>query len=117
MYYGKKKKLLLKNPHNTGRVKELLELFPQAKFIFLHRDPYTVFTSTRKLYNRMISSQFLQHCSQKEIEQLILNDNARILQKYLSGRDLIPEGNLVEIPFGTFETAPLATMKSVYTTL
>jgi len=66
-YYGKKKDLLLKNPHNTGRVKELLELFPDAKFIFIHRDPYTVFRSTKKLYNRMISSQVLQHCGQAEI--------------------------------------------------
>lgn len=117
VYYGKKKKLLLKNPHNTGRVKELLELFPQAKFIFIHRDPYTVFRSTRKLYNRMISSQFLQPCTQKEIEQLILNDNARILNKYLSERELIPEGNLVEIAFDELEKAPLETIKQIYSTL
>jgi len=117
VFYGKKKKLLLKNPHNTGRVKELLELFPEAKFIFIHRDPYTVFRSTRKLYNRMISSQFLQPCTQKDIEQLIINDNASILNKYLSERNLIPEGKLVEIAFDELEKAPMETMKSIYSTL
>ena len=117
VFYGKKKDLLLKNPHNTGRVKELLELFPQAKFIFIHRDPYTVFRSTRKLYNRMINSQFLQHCSQKEIEQIIVNDNALILRKYLSERGLIPTGNLVEIAFDDLEKKPLDTMESTYHTL
>ena len=114
VFYGKKKNLLLKNPHNRGRVKELLELFPQAKFIFIHRDPYTVFRSTRKLYNRMISSQFLQHCTQKEIEQLILEDNASILQKYLSERELIPKGKLVEIAFDALETSPMSTMETIY---
>ena len=113
-YYSKKKRLLLKNPHNTGRVKELLELFPRARFIFIHRDPYTVFRSTKKLYNRMISSQMMQHCSQREIEKFILEDNARILQKYLRERDLIPEGQLVEIGFDQLENRPMETMARIY---
>jgi hypothetical protein len=116
-YYNKNKNLLLKNPHNTGRVKELLELFPQAKFVFIHREPSTVFRSTRKLYNRMISSQFLQHCSLKEIENIILEENACIMRKYLSERDLIPEGHLVEIAFDDLEKKPLDTMESIYQTL
>jgi len=117
VYYSKKKDLLLKNPHNTGRVKELLELFPNARFIFIHRDPYTVFRSTKKLYNRMVSSQFLQHCSQKEIEKLIINENAEILQKYLSERQLIPKGQLAEIAFDELEKAPMETMEKVYSLL
>jgi hypothetical protein len=116
-FYSKKKRLLLKNPHNTGRVKELLELFPDAKFIFIHRDPYTVFRSTKKLYNRMISSQMLQHCSQGEIEKCILNDNAKILQKYLRERELIPKGQLIEIGFDKLENSPLETMESIYNKL
>lgn len=116
-YYSKKKRLLLKNPHNTGRVKELLELFPQARFIFIHRDPYTVFRSTKKLYNRMINSQMLQHCSQREIEKSILDDNASILRKYLRERELIPEGQLVEIGFDELENRPLDTMERIYGTL
>jgi hypothetical protein len=116
-FYCKKKRLLLKNPHNTGRVKELLELFPDAKFIFIHRDPYTVFRSTKKLYNRMISSQMLQHCSQAEIEKSILKDNALVLQKYLREREMIPKGQLIEIGFDELENSPLETMESIYTGL
>lgn len=112
--YSKKEKLLLKNPHNTGRVKELLELFPDAKFIFIHRDPYTVYRSTKKLYMQMIGSQFLQFLSQKEIEKLIVDNNASILKKYLAERELIPKGNLVEIGFDQLESAPLETVKAVY---
>jgi hypothetical protein len=113
-YYSKKRRLILKNPHNTGRVKELLELFPDAKFIFIHRDPYTVFRSTKKLYNRMISSQMLQHYSQREIEKSILEDNARILQKYLRERALIPKGQLIEIGFDELENKPMETMERIY---
>lgn len=112
--YSKKEKLLLKNPHNTGRIKELLELFPNARIIFIHRDPYTVYRSTKKLYMQMIGSQFLQFLSQKEIEQLIVDNNARILKKYLNERDLIPAGNLVEVGFNQLESAPLETLESIY---
>jgi hypothetical protein len=113
-FYNKKNRLVLKNPHNTGRVKELLELFPDAKFIFIHRDPYTVFRSTKKLYNRMISSQMLQHCSQNEIEQIILEDNAMIMHKYLAERELIPEDQLVEIGFEELEKSPAETIERIY---
>ena len=116
-YYNKKKDLVLKNPHNTGRVRELLEMFPDAKFILLHRDPYTVFRSTRKLYNRMINSQFLQFIPQKEIERLILDTNSRILRKYLHERELIPRGNLVEVAFASLEQAPLKTLEGIYSQL
>jgi omega-hydroxy-beta-dihydromenaquinone-9 sulfotransferase len=113
-FYSRKRRLLLKNPHNTGRIKELLELFPDAKFIFIHRDPYMVFRSTKKLYNRMISSQFLQFYSQTEIEKLILENNASILRKYITERALIPEGNLVEIGFDALERKPLETVGIIY---
>ena len=116
-YYNGKRDLLLKNPHNTGRVKELLELYPDAKFIFIHRDPYTIFQSTKKLYMQMIYTQFLQFCSQKEIENLIIENNARIIRKYLDERELIPEGNLIEIGFSDLEKEPMDLLSQIYTAL
>jgi hypothetical protein len=39
--------LLLKSPGHTCRIKPLLQLFPQAKFVHIHRNPYDVLRSTR----------------------------------------------------------------------
>ncbi|MBK6754766.1 MAG: sulfotransferase [Flavobacteriales bacterium] len=44
--------LLLKSPWNTARVKEILEVFPNARFIHIHRDPCTVYASNLRLYDR-----------------------------------------------------------------
>ena len=115
--YNKKNDLLLKNPHNTGRVKELLELFPDARFIFIHRDPATVFKSTKKLYNRTVSSQFLQFAGQRFIEKTIIENNARIIHKYLDERSLIPPGNLIEIPYTDLAKNPMETIENIYSTL
>ena len=39
--------LVLKSPANTGRVKTLLELFPDARFIHINRNPHEIFSSTK----------------------------------------------------------------------
>ena len=39
-YYHKGKRLVLKNPANTARIKLLFEMFPEAKFIHIYRNPY-----------------------------------------------------------------------------
>ena len=36
------KQLLIKSPVHTARIPLLLQLFPAAKFIFIHRDPIEV---------------------------------------------------------------------------
>lgn len=115
--YSGKNDLLLKNPHNTGRVKELLELFPNAKFIFIHRDPATVFRSTKKLYNMTVQSQFLQFAGQRSIEKLIIENNKLIIDKYLHERSLIPEGNLIEIAYNELDADPWETIQKIYTNL
>ena len=65
----------------------------------------------------MISSQFLQPCSEKEIEKIILDENAKIQRKYLSDRALIPGGNLIEIAYSDLEAAPMETVRSIYKAL
>ena len=115
--YNKKKPLLLKNPHNTGRIRELLELFPHAKFVFLHRDPYKVFLSTLHMYDKVVRTQFFHDVSDKEIEDLVMYISRETLQKYLDDRNLIPEGHLIEIPYAELSEHPYETVKKIYETL
>jgi len=112
--YNGNKPLLLKNPHNTGRVRELLELFPNAKFIFLHRDPYKVFLSTLHMYDKVVRSQFFHDVGDKEIRDLVLYISRETLRKYLDERELIPEGNLIEVAYSDLSENPLETVKRIY---
>ncbi len=45
-----KKRILLKSPTHTARVDKILKIFPNAKFIHIHRDPYDVYKSTLHLF-------------------------------------------------------------------
>src|SRR4051812_32757148 len=42
--------LILKSPPHTCRIRLLLAMFPEARFVHIHRDPYAVFSSSRKTF-------------------------------------------------------------------
>ncbi len=116
-HFNGKRNLILKNPHNTSRVKELLELYPNAKFVFIHRDPYSVYASTRHLFRRTVKSQFLQFLSEKELEDQIISIGANTLTKYLNDRSLLTNENLFELSYAELEKDPMGLMQKIYSQL
>ena len=72
MYNTGGQRFLSKNPPHTGRVKELLEMFPDAKFVYLMRDPYTVIASTISFFSKTIKPLQMQDISKKELEENVL---------------------------------------------
>ncbi|MGL6180499.1 MAG: sulfotransferase family protein [Tannerellaceae bacterium] len=108
---------LSKNPPHTGRIPELLEMFPNAKFIYLARNPYTVFESTRSFFTNTIQPLKLQDISNDEIEQNIIDVYRDLYYKYDKDKALIPEGNLIEVKFEDFEADAMDMTKKIYETL
>ncbi|WP_430810754.1 MULTISPECIES: sulfotransferase family protein [unclassified Carboxylicivirga] len=111
------KRFLSKNPPHTGRVKDLLEIFPNAKFIYLVRNPYTVFESTRDYFSNVIKPLKLQEFSDAELEQNILRVYQLMAEAYEKDKQLIPHGNLFELRFEDFEKDPYNLTKSIYSEL
>lgn len=105
---------LSKNPPHTGRVKELLQMFPNARFIYLMRNPYTVFESTRSFFSNTIRPLCLQSISPEKLEQNILSVYTSLYRKYEAEKALIPEGHLVEIRFEDYEADPIARTADMY---
>ncbi len=105
---------LSKNPPHTARVKEILEMFPNAKFIYLVRNPYTVFESTRSFFTNTIQPLKLQDLSDADLEKNILEVYEKLYKKYEEDKHLIPEGNLIEVKFEDFEADALAMTEKIY---
>jgi hypothetical protein len=111
------KRLILKNCADTGRIRVLLELFPDAKFIHMYRNPYDLFLSTRRLWEVVLSRSQLQEIDPAEVDGLILQFYTQLMQQYLTEKALIPAGNLVEVQFEELEADPLAEACRIYETL
>lgn len=105
---------LSKNPPHTGRVKELVKMFPDAKFIYLIRNPYTVFESTRSFFTNTIKPLKLQDISDTELQDNILKIYAKLYHKYEEDKHLIPEGNLIEVKFEDYEKDPFDMTQEIY---
>jgi omega-hydroxy-beta-dihydromenaquinone-9 sulfotransferase len=106
--------LLLKNPANTGRVAALLELYPEARFVHIVRNPHLVFPSTIVLYERLMARAAFHHVTRAQIEALVLEVYTAVTERFEAERARIPAGNLVEVRFEELEQRPLATLESIY---
>ena len=108
------KRLLIKNPSLTGRIRAVLELYPDAKFIYIYRNPYEVFLSTRHFYQKAYQNLGLQAISPEENEANILAFYPLLLHQYAADKALIPPGNLAEVRYETLIAQPLDTVQAVY---
>ncbi|MGP1371179.1 MAG: sulfotransferase family protein [Almyronema sp.] len=108
------RRLLIKNPANTGRIKALLELFPDAKFIHIYRNPYTVYFSTRRLYQKLLPVIALQDFSEQAIEENIFAFYQKIMDKFFLEKHLIPPDNLIEMRYEDLEVQPLHQLQRIY---
>ncbi|WKK65644.1 sulfotransferase family protein [Lutimonas zeaxanthinifaciens] len=105
---------LSKNPPNTGRVAEILEMFPNARFIHIHRNPIEVFLSTKNFFDKMLPHLQLQTISGSVLETHIFTLYKLLMSDYLEQRKLIPENNLIELSFDNLESDPISCIESVY---
>jgi omega-hydroxy-beta-dihydromenaquinone-9 sulfotransferase len=111
-YQGKR--LMLKSPANTGRLKELYELYPQAKFIHIHRDPFSVYVSTERLYEKILPLIGFQKVGNEFMQEHILYAYEQMYRKYLLDRDGIPASQIIEFSYDRFISSPEQVLREIY---
>jgi len=109
--------LLLKSPPHTARIRLLLEMFPDAKFVHIHRRPEEVFQSFRHYYDTAMWHTYLQRPDRSRIDDEIFQRYRSLFTTFYADRGLIPEGNFHEVSFADLERDPIATVSGVYKAL
>jgi hypothetical protein len=106
--------LVLKSPPHTARIKLLLELFPDASFVHVHRHPLAVFQSMRKLNwvcQRYIA---LQVSSDFVSDERVLVEYRTMHDAFHEQRPLVPPGRFHELRFGDLEQDPVGQLEALY---
>lgn len=116
-YGSNGKRLVIKGPANSGRIPALLELFPEAKFIHITRNPYDVFPSTLWVYQILLPKAQLQRISWEKVEEYVLAFYSLLMHKFLADKNRIPPQNLVELRFEDLEKSPLDQLQRIYRSL
>lgn len=110
-------RVIIKNPVNTARIVHLLKLYPDARFIFIYRNPITVYHSTRRFFQQLLPTLWFHKVDNKFIDSMIFDVYNRLMDGYQEQKLLIPQGNLLEVKFEDFERDPVKEMEKIYTIL
>jgi len=113
------RRVVIKNPVYTARVALIREVFPDARFIHIHRNPYVVFQSMRRFYRVLLDTLALQieRPDPNEIDAVILDVYARMMEAYDADVSGLGPERLVEVRFEAFEADPEPTLTRVYAAL
>lgn len=108
------KQVVVKSPGDTGRVKFLLQKYPNAKFIYIKRDPIKVFFSNQYLWKVIQRENSVQLLPQHQIDELIFQNYQSLLLAYDEQKKCIPSNQLFELDYKQLIESPEIVIQNIY---
>ena len=112
--YKTGKQLVLKSPPHTGRVKVLKDMFPEAKFIHIIRDPYVVFSSTTNMWKAMYKSHGLQRPTYEGLEEQVFQNYLRLHARLEEAKAILEPRQYFSLKYEDLIRDPEGQMRAVY---
>jgi hypothetical protein len=108
-------RLISKSPSNMVRIRLILEMFPDAKFIFLYRDPYKAVESFYRFFHEVLPAVQVQDAKDILSRERLTQVYADMIRQYHAEKHIINPNNLLEIKFEEFRNNPVDVLKLIYT--
>lgn len=111
------RQIIFKNPISTVRIPIILELFPDAKFIYLNRHKEEVIPSTVHLFDKLLEINSLQKYNKDDLKPQINIIYNYIINEFKKLEGQIKPENIIKISYNDFIKDPLTTMETIYSHL
>lgn len=111
------RRLAMKSPTHTARIRVLREMYPNAKFIHISRNPYTLYASTVNLWKRFLISESYQRTDGTYLEELVFESLERMYRAYIRDTEGMSPEDLIEIRYEDLCADLVGTMEKVYAQL
>lgn len=110
------KRLVLKSPPHTGRIAQLAQWFPDAKFIHMARHPYKLVSSTMRLWKSLDQTQSFQLPAYDDrwLKEYVFDCQRLMYESYFGYREQLPPERLIEVKFEDLVAAPEDTVGQIY---
>ncbi|VTT96658.1 Uncharacterized protein OS=Mycobacterium kansasii GN=MKSMC1_37350 PE=4 SV=1: Sulfotransfer_3 [Gemmataceae bacterium] len=108
------RRLVLKSPPHTARIPVLLEMFPDARFVHIVRDPYVVYPSTLNLWRSLTRRQCVQSPPATGYEEKVLAEFRTIYDRLEEARPLLKPGRFHELRYEELVKNPVGELEKVY---
>tara|TARA_Y200000002_G_scaffold85745_1_gene68256 strand:+ start:414 stop:1532 length:1119 start_codon:yes stop_codon:yes gene_type:complete len=110
---GKPKRWLLKDPSHIGHLPEILQAYPNAKFIHIHRDPTESVASFCSL-TKNVRLAFSKKVNTDDIGNTVIDFWNHNLRKGMDYRKNLLNDQIVDVTYEDFISSPLNQIKSIY---
>jgi omega-hydroxy-beta-dihydromenaquinone-9 sulfotransferase len=108
------KRIVLKSPPHTCRIRTLLEMFPKAKFVHIVRDPYVIFPSTVNLWKCLYRDEGVQVPTYNGLDERVFTTFTRMYETFERDRPLLGRGQFCEVRYEELVAGPIEQMRRVY---
>jgi hypothetical protein len=111
------KRVVFKSPPHTARIATILERFPDAKFVHIHRNPYSLYASTFNLWMQLAVVHGLQRPTGKQFETRVFEMFEEMYAAFAEDVPLLKPEQFTEVAFRELTSEPVATLEKIYTQL
>jgi hypothetical protein len=108
------RRLVLKSPTHSCRINTLLQLFPNARFVHIVRDPYVVFPSTVNLWKTLYRTHGLQAPTFAGLEDHVFQTFVHLYDRIEAGKPLVPPGRFHELRYEDLIADPEEELRRLY---
>lgn len=108
------RRLVLKSPPHSCRIPTLLELFPDARFVHIVRDPYAVFPSTVNLWKTLYETHGLQVPTCAGLEEYVFRTFNHLYDRIEEGKKILPPGHFHEVRYEDLLADPEGELRRMY---
>ena len=105
---------VLKSPPHTARMGVLAEMFPEARFLHVVRDPFVVFPSTLRLWRSLHDVQGMQVDRGESLERYVFNAFDEMYAAFDRDRQTLGPGRLHEMRYEDLVTDPMTKLSEAY---
>ena len=112
MYTGRQ--IVFKNPFHSFRIPTLRELFPDALFIHIYRDPRIVIPSTKHMWTIVGNHNAMRKEWRPPEFDEILNGFDTLMNSVYTDLSALPQNKYIELRFEDLEQNPVPAVKSLY---
>ena len=112
--YHSRRRIILKSPPHTARIKVLLEVFPDARFVHIVRDPYMLYPSTVRLWKSLYEMQGMQTPKFAGLEEYVFDCFERMYGNFEAEKALVDPARFYELRYEDLVADPINQMQAIY---